>query len=64
MNFFEKYAKAIAIAVALPSTILGIFFGVYVLIQKNIISEVTALILILLVVINSLYMLLRYGSKK
>lgn len=64
MNFFEKYAKAIAIAVALPSAILGIFFGVYVLIQKNIISEVTALILILLVVINSLYMLLRYGSKK
>lgn len=50
-----------ALAMGLPSLIIGVFFGVYALVQKQIIGWGWALIIILLVVGNTLFLMVRYG---
>jgi hypothetical protein len=53
-----------ALAMGLPSIIIGVFFGVYGLVQSQAISWGWALIIILLVVGNTLFLMVRYGMVK
>ncbi len=53
-----------ALAMGLPSIIIGVFFGVYSLVQSQIIGWGWALIIILLVVGNTLFLMVRYGMVK
>ncbi|MBY0516057.1 MAG: hypothetical protein K2P81_04065 [Bacteriovoracaceae bacterium] len=53
--------KVMALAMGLPSLIVGTFFGLYVLVQKNIIGWVTLLIVLLLVIGNTFFFMVRYG---
>ena len=57
----QKWWQVMALAMGLPSLIIGVFFGVYALVQKQIIGWGWALIIILLVVGNTLFLMVRYG---
>ncbi len=54
----------LGLAFALPSTILGVFALVYILVEKKIISENVALILLVVVSFNTFYLMIRYGLAK
>ena len=56
--------KVLGIAVGLPSSILGVFFIVYYLVSKDILSSELALILILAIVGYSFYLMLRYANRR
>jgi len=60
----QKWWQVMALAMGLPSIIIGVFFGVYSLVQNHIISWGWALIIILLVVGNTLFLMVRYGLVK
>lgn len=49
-----------ALALALPSSLIGIFGLVYTLVRENIISEGVALIVILVFIIQIFYLMMRY----
>ena len=53
--------KVLALAMGLPSLIVGVFFGLYILVQKNIIGWTALLVIMLLVVANTLFLMVRYG---
>jgi hypothetical protein len=61
----EKAPKAwwmvLGLALGLPSLILGVFFGLYWLVQKDIISWTILLVLMVAVVVNTLFLMVRYG---
>jgi hypothetical protein len=60
----QKWWQVMALAMGLPSIIIGVFFGVYSLVQRQIIGWGWALIIILLVVGNTLFLMVRYGMVK
>lgn len=60
----KKYWVAMALSLGLPSAILGIFAFVYSLVDKEIISWNVALIIMLAVIINTFYLILRYARSK
>jgi hypothetical protein len=53
--------KVMALAMGLPSLMVGTFFGLYVLVQKNIISLTLLLIILLVVIANTFFFMVRYG---
>ncbi len=56
--------KVMGLAVALPSTILGVFFTIYYLIENKLISTSVGLVLLLAVIIYFFYLMVRYASSK
>lgn len=56
--------KVVAIALALPSTILGVFFLIYYLINKNIISQNLGLGFLVLIIAYFFYLMVRYATSK
>ena len=56
--------KIVGIALALPSTILGVFFTIYYLIQENIISETLGLSFLVLIICYFFYLMVRYAIAK
>ena len=60
----KKMTIVLGLAMGLPSTILGVSYLFWNLAQKDIISERTAVLLIVLSVINTFYIMIRYASKK
>ena len=57
----QAWWKVLALAMGLPSLIVGVFFGLYVLVQKGIIGWITLLVIMLLVIGNTLFLMVRYG---
>ncbi len=60
----KKYLAVLALALGLPSTILGLFAVLYQLVQKGVISWNIALSVLILVIINILYLMIRYVNKR
>lgn len=60
-NANKNIIKILGIALALPSTILGVAFSVYYLIEEKIISQEIGLIVILIVVAYFFYLMVRYA---
>lgn len=56
----KNHLKIMALALALPSSLIGIFGLVYTLVRENIISEGVALIVILVFIIQIFYLMMRY----
>ncbi len=56
--------KAMGLAVGLPSSILGVFALIYMLSKKGYISEVTGLVIILVIIIYTFTLMIRYAIKK
>ncbi len=57
----KAWWKVLALAMGLPSMIVGVFFGLYVLVQKGVISWIVLLIIMLAVIFNTLFLMVRYG---
>lgn len=57
----KKYLVVVSLALALPSTILAVCYFIYNLIKKGIINEIFGLIIIVLVILNSFWLMIRYG---
>ena len=57
----KNILKILGIALALPSTILGVAFGVYYLISEKIISQEVGLLVIVLIVAYFFYLMVRYA---
>jgi len=64
MKFESKYIKVLALALGLPSTILGVFLLGQELVKNKVLSESTAFLILLVIVVNSLFMIIKYGIKK
>lgn len=64
MSDKKKYLMVMGLAMALPSTILGVFAFVYYLIEEKIISNTLGLVLIILVIINVFYLMIRSVTKR
>lgn len=56
--------KIMGLAMALPSTILGVTFGVYYLIENKVISQAVGLVIILTIVFYFFYLMIRYARSK
>ena len=57
----QAWWKVLALAMGLPSMIVGVFFGLYILVQKGLIGWTTLLVVMLLVIVNTLFLMVRYG---
>jgi hypothetical protein len=57
----KKWWHVLGLAMALPSLIVGVFFGAFALVQKGIISWGTLLIVMILVIAQTLFLMVRYG---
>ncbi len=64
MKIPENKLVVVGLALGLPSTILGISFFLYTLLKKNIISEALFLIILVAVVFNTFWLMIRYVSKR
>lgn len=64
MNNSKKYLAIMGLALALPSSILGVAAFVIYLIDEKIISNTVGIILIVLVIFNIFYLMIRSVSKK
>jgi small-conductance mechanosensitive channel len=64
MSNKKKYMMVMGLALGLPSTILGISLFVYYLMEQKIISHTVGLIIIVLVVVNIFYLMIRSVSKR
>ena len=60
----KKYWMAMALSFGLPSAILGIFALVYSLVDKKLISWNTALIIMLAIISNTFFLIIRYARSK
>ncbi len=60
----SKFLLVMSLAVGLPSTIVGFFFILYQLVQNDVISMNTLLILLLLVIFYMLYLMVKNGLVK
>lgn len=49
------------LAMGLPSLILGAFFGIYLLVEKDIIGWTLGLVILLGIIINTLFWMVRLG---
>lgn len=64
MSDKKKYLMVMGLAMALPSTILGVSLIVYYLMEQKIISNLAGLVIIVLVIINVFYLMIRSVSKR
>jgi len=60
----DNIIMTVSLALSLPSSILAIFYFVYYLIEKNIISETLGLGIIVTSIISILVMMVKYASKR
>jgi hypothetical protein len=56
--------KVVGLAVGLPSSILGVFGVVYMLINKEIISPLVGLVLIVTIIFYTFFLMIKYANKK
>jgi hypothetical protein len=61
MSAPQAWWKVLGLALGLPSLILGVFFALYYLVSKGIISWTALLVVMLLVIGNTLFLMVRYG---
>jgi len=61
MSTPQAWWKVLGLALGLPSLILGVFFGLYYLVEKQIIGWTALLVVMLLVIGNTLFLMVRYG---
>ncbi len=61
MSTPQAWWKVLGLALGLPSLILGVFFGLYYLVTSEIIGWTTLLVVMLLVIGNTLFLMVRYG---
>jgi len=61
MSTPQAWWRVLGLAMGLPSLILGVFFGLNYLVQKQIISWTALLVVMLLVIGNTLFLMVRYG---
>lgn len=54
----------LGLAMGLPSTIVGVFFGLYYLVQQGKISWTVGLVVLVAVILNTLFWMIRYGMVK
>jgi hypothetical protein len=57
----QAWWKVMALAMGLPSLIIGAFFGLYVMVENGVINWTVALIVLLLVIVNTLFWMVRLG---
>ncbi len=60
----QNILKIVGLAVGLPSSILGVFIIIYILVEKNIITATLGLVIILIVITYTFYLMIRYALKK
>lgn len=60
----KKLLSIMALALALPSTVLGVFFLLKELVENKILNELAALIILLIVIIHIFYLILKQSLKK
>jgi amino acid transporter len=58
------WLPVLGLALAFPSSILGVCFLAYKLYKLNIIPEWASLVLVLIVTANMLYLMIHYASKR
>ena len=63
VKFIQKTMKIMGLALGLPSTILGLFFFLKKLQSENIISSWMTLTILVVVVLVTLFLMVKYGSK-
>lgn len=56
--------KVLGLALALPSTILGVGFGIFYLIEEDLISQNVGLGLLLAIMAYFFYLMIRYALNK
>lgn len=59
-NTNQAWWKVLGLALGLPSVIMGSFFGLYALVEGKIIGWTTLLVLMLLLIGNTLFLMVRY----
>ncbi len=59
----KKYLGIVALALGLPSTIIAVSIGVWKLIENGYINSYVGIALILGVIINTFYLIIRYANK-
>lgn len=64
MKIEKDKLKIVALALSLPSTIIAISVFVFSLTKQKIISDLTGIIIVLLVLINFFYLMMRYVFKR
>lgn len=57
----HSWWKVMGLAMGLPSLILGAFFGIYTLVENGILGWPIGLIILLLVIVNTLFWMVRLG---
>ncbi len=60
----KKYLIVMGLALGLPSTLIGVFALLYNLVQAGLISWNVSLVIMVLVSVNTLYLMIRYVNKK
>ncbi|MCK5883417.1 MAG: hypothetical protein KAG61_06995 [Bacteriovoracaceae bacterium] len=63
MNLDTKWIKTLALALSLPGTILVAAFSAKKIVEMNLLSPLTAIILFLLIVGNSIFLMVYYAFK-
>ena len=58
-----KWLKVLALAMSLPSTIFACAWGLWKLVEINTISKITAIVILLAIVVNTLVMMVIYALK-
>lgn len=56
----QTWWKVLGLALGLPSVIMGSFFGLYALVEAKIIGWTTLLVLMLVLIGNTLFLMVRY----
>lgn len=60
----QNIIKIVGLAIGLPSSILGVFFLMYFLIENKYISTTTGLITILILITYTFFLMVKYANKK
>lgn len=57
----QSWWKVMGLAMGLPSLILGAFFGIYVLVQREVFGWGVGLTLLVVIIANTLFWMVRLG---
>lgn len=57
----QSWWKVMGLAMGLPSLILGAFFGIYMLVENGVFGWPVGLVILLLVIGNTLFWMVRLG---
>lgn len=63
MKFDSKWIKVMALALSYPSTILFLAWGLMELVREGVLGYGLAVVIFLLVVVNTIYLLVVYAFK-